>query len=248
MDEESQELVKLAAEGGVEGFLRTVAPPLVEAGGWGADLIRRYRIRSAVKTLALANRWLEEAGLEAHVVSPKVLVPWLESSSLEEDPEQAADPEDAKAMQERWAALLANAAAGDQGAEVLPTFPRLLSELVPVEARMVELLGTEALSPPHRPSMLAFMHLAGFDPANDASQHTFAVHVDNLERLRLCEVTRPDAALHNFARVVDSERQSQTRRARRHFIGPSSGPSISISALGRAFVAACTPPQERHSD
>jgi hypothetical protein len=100
--------VKLATEAGVEGFVKTAAPQLVEVGGWSADLIRRFRLKSALKTIALAQGWLREAGLDPKKVTLKVLVPWFEYGSLEDDPEEAVNPDEAQAMRERWAALLAN--------------------------------------------------------------------------------------------------------------------------------------------
>jgi hypothetical protein len=72
----------------------------------------------------------EEAGISPRAISLKLLVPLLENVSLEDDPDDpAADPEEAEAMHERWAAMLANAAADDAGADVPPSFPIILSEL-----------------------------------------------------------------------------------------------------------------------
>src|SRR5581483_8884885 len=102
MDDESLELVKAAAEGGAAGFFQTVCGPLVEAGEWGRDIIRRQRVTTQIKTIIRANEMLRDAGLPPHAVSLKVLVPLLDGASLESD--------DDPTMAERWAALLANAA------------------------------------------------------------------------------------------------------------------------------------------
>src|SRR4051812_21188944 len=109
MDEESLDLVKAAAEGGAGGFVKAVAPWLVEAGEWGADLIRRRRMSTQLKTLLLAERMLSEAGIAPTAIAMKVFVPLLEHASLEDDVGEAPNPEEAQAMHERWAALLANA-------------------------------------------------------------------------------------------------------------------------------------------
>ena len=71
------DLVKAAAEGGLTGFLTTIAAPLVESGEWGADLVRRYRVKTQIKTLVRANELLEQAGLPPNAVSLKVLIPLL---------------------------------------------------------------------------------------------------------------------------------------------------------------------------
>lgn len=241
MDEDSKELVKLAAEGGVEGFLRTAAAPLVEIGGWGADLIRRYRVKSAIKTMALADRWLAEAGLSAHEIPLNILVPLLEYSSLADDPDEAADREEATAMHERWAALLANAAAGDEGATVLPAFPRILSELAPPEARLLELIARdEYASPP----VWAFMEALGFDADDEEQAQAYAVHVDNLERLNLCTISRPSGDVRRLAEELERQRRSQETfpPVGRRIRPPSTTPTVRVSALGKAFIAACTRP------
>jgi hypothetical protein len=104
---------------------------------------------------------LEEAGLRPHEVSLKALAPLLEGCSLESDPDESTDPRDAQRMYERWAALLANAAAGDEGAEVLPSFPRLLAELVTTEARMLEMLAETKW--PSRKSVWAVAEPLGYN-------------------------------------------------------------------------------------
>jgi hypothetical protein len=242
MDDDSQELVRLAAEGGVEAFLRTVAAPLVELGGWSADVIRRHRFRSAVRTAALAKEWLEEAGIEPHAVSLKVLVPLLEYASLEPDPDEAQSPEEAHAMHERWAALLANASAATEGAEVLPSFPRVLAELMPIEARMLEMLAEADW--PSRRNVWAFAEPLGYDRWDPASGRAYMVHVDNLERLNLCTISRPDLQLQELTKKLEDERRAQARTwpPPRRLARLSTDAEMAISALGRAFVAACTPP------
>jgi len=85
MADESTELVKAAAEGGVQAFLATICGPLVEASDWGSDVVRRHRLKTQIKTLQLAQSMLEDAGLAPHVIPAKVLVPLLELSSLEEE-------------------------------------------------------------------------------------------------------------------------------------------------------------------
>jgi hypothetical protein len=64
--------------------------------------------------------------------------------------------------------------------------------------------------------------------------HPYDVYVQNLERLRLVEVHYPDNALRELSR--------QGRRPKQ-IIGPS-WPTVTVTAFGQAFVAACTPPGE----
>jgi hypothetical protein len=78
-----------------------------------------------------AATMLAEARTDAKPVDLTVLIPWTEGASLNED----------ESMAEMWAGLLANAAAGDKGASVLPSFPSTLAEMSPLEAHVLDCLG-----------------------------------------------------------------------------------------------------------
>lgn len=244
MDEESKELVAVVAEAGVRGFLETIAAPLVEAGDWGADIIRRRRLKTQIKTLVLAKRMLDDAGLQPRAVSPKLLVPLLENASLEDDPEEAVDPEAAESMQRRWAALLANAAAGERGASVGPGFPGMLSELEAIEARILDTLAGQR--PEARIDTSSLAVSLGLAMEDEPVRIAYWVHLDNLERLKLCTVRRKDSdleALYNYL-SRDEHNPFGTGRA----IGtpriprPERADLVFATELGRAFVRACTPP------
>ena len=53
---------------------------------------------------------------------------------------EAAASEDDESLSTKWAALLANSAAKADGAASHPSFPRILSEIAPVEARFLDYL------------------------------------------------------------------------------------------------------------
>jgi hypothetical protein len=87
--------------------------------------------------------------------------------------EDGADDDD-PSMQERWAALLANAAAGSP---IPIAYPRILAELEPVEARGIDFLST---TPFKATSQSLFGgHVGGLKRAN----------IDNLARLALVRYT-----------------------------------------------------------
>jgi hypothetical protein len=73
------------------------------------------------------------------------------------------------------------------------------------------------------------------------------VHVDNLERLKLCAITRPDQELRQLTQQLQKEPEAEARgvwpRPAR-LPRQSADATIAISAL-KAFVAACTPPQKK---
>lgn len=105
-------------------------PVLNQLGQYIADKIRFLRFRNSLKAAERANAILSEHGLERHRVSPKVLVPILESAGLEEDED----------LIELWACLLASAASG---APVSAAFPAILSQIGPMEVRFLDWLYRE---------------------------------------------------------------------------------------------------------
>jgi Abortive infection alpha len=227
----SVELMKAAAEGGVQGFVQTVFGPLIEGGEWIGDIVRRQRMKTQIKTLRRADEMLREAGLPARVVPAKTLVPLLELAGLEED----VDDE----MQERWAALLANAAAAEDTPEVLPSFAPMLSEITAPEAKMLEgLAGLRRPQWSHMPTLdlTEFMAFAGYDWRSDQGRETstrdrYEVFVNNLERLRLIEVDRESRISDLQRELTGSPMMHRTK--------------VQLTALGAAFVDACTTPSAR---
>ena len=217
MDDDSLELVKAVsegiAEGTTEGVLRTLLAPFVEGGEYFADIIRGRRAERQIKMLTRALAMLDESGLAPGWVPAKTLVPLLEFAGLEDDED----------MQERWAALLANAAVGDAGREVVPSFVRILQELSPPEAKMLDwLAGLPDGSP-----VAELMGVAGFTGAAREWRYPYDVYVENLERLGLttADILGPHLSL----------------------AGPVDSP-VRVSRLGAAFVAVCTPPAAESTD
>lgn len=83
----------------LNSFVRKLVGPAAEVSELLSEKVRFFRFRSAMKTLALAEKMMDEAGRPVNLVPVKFLVPFLEESSLEEDDSP---------LHEKWAALLAN--------------------------------------------------------------------------------------------------------------------------------------------
>jgi len=139
------------------------------------------RFRTQVKILEKAEALLDERGIEVQPVALKFLVPWFGGASIEDEGDEC--------MARRWATLLANAAAGEGGNEVLPSYAAILSELTSREAELVEWLYRpyvdKGLQSPKRDGrgveeILHSMGLAGDLPA-------FIVVAENAMRLGLCD-------------------------------------------------------------
>jgi len=130
MDKEGLELASQSLNGilgTAKDFLeKLLGPAAEEAGQILGDKIKFYRVRNMLKVLERSKRLLEEQGLNPKAVSLKALFPLLDHASLEED----------AGLQEKWAALLANAASSTS--ELSPAFPEILKQLSPAEARLLD--------------------------------------------------------------------------------------------------------------
>ncbi len=238
------EMIKATAEGAASG----IAAPVVNAARAMASAvlgdtveafddyaalkvtIRSERARQRlIETIALSKRMCEEAGIDPGEVGLKVVKPILEGALIED--------EDADEMHVRWAALLANASAGDEGAEVLPSFARILSELNSADARILDAL-TEQLTE------TGLRNDAGFGGGN-AERAAFAVHLGNVERLGLVEVLRPNSELADLAQqlqLASIELDSGNSADLDIMFFASTETYVDLTPLGRAFLRACTPP------
>lgn len=220
MDPETTDMVKATSAGISEGvaraFFERVAGFAVEASEWAKDAVRFRRWKTQVMILEKAHAFLDERGVDPATVSLKTLAPLLDIGSLE-------DPADEE-MIARWAALLANASAGTRGAEVLPSFPRILGELSPQEALILDRLYDESPRPfgnQHQHEGIRANELAAI--AGFTHDESFLVYLGGLLRHGLCSYSR-------FAIIAPN-------------IGePIPALSTYITELGRAFVEACRPP------
>jgi hypothetical protein len=118
--------IEEAAKAAMHYLDKLVSPGLEEAGGIIGDTVAYWRFKNKVNLVLKAKAFLEAKGIEPRRLLPKVVAPLLEAGSLEEDND----------MKDRWAALLASAAADPK--RVPPAFPRILSELSSTEAQILE--------------------------------------------------------------------------------------------------------------
>jgi hypothetical protein len=143
-DEESAEIIKAVAEGSAKGTIdallqpftaflgKLLGPATEELGGWAGEAVAVRRARWRARVLGRAEGYLLEAGQDVHPVPRPVLLPILEAAGDEEN----------EAMSDRWAALLANAAARPE--RVPPSFPWTLSQLSPQEAGLLGAIFSDA--------------------------------------------------------------------------------------------------------
>lgn len=121
------EILKSGAIDKAADLLHKLAGPMFEElGAVLGDKVRVYRARNMVKTFQKTERLLRDAGLPANAVPPRLLLPIIENSSVEDN----------DSLQELWAGLLATAS--QQADSVSPSFVDTLRQLTPDEARHLE--------------------------------------------------------------------------------------------------------------
>lgn len=121
------EILKSGAVDKAADLLHKLAGPMFEEfGAMLGDKVRVYRVKNLVKTVEKTGRLLREAGLEANAVPPRLLLPIIENSSVEDN----------DSLQGLWAGLLATAS--QQTNSVSPSFVETLKQLTPDEARHLE--------------------------------------------------------------------------------------------------------------
>lgn len=122
------------------GFLsKYVGGSLEQAMGIVEDKLKYLRWERQVRLVERANHFLAEKGLATpnRKVPLHVAIPLIQAGSLEED----------DSLQDRWAALLVNAADSASHVEVRRAFISILEDMTPLDASVLEKVYSSTLSP-----------------------------------------------------------------------------------------------------
>lgn len=131
MSEDTSELLKIADK--LTDLVQRLAGPMAdELGQMLGDKVRVYRVKNWINTVQKTGRLLREARLSANAVPPRLLLPIIESSSVEDN----------DSLQDLWAGLLATAS--QETDAVSPSFIETLKQLTPAEARYIDELYRSA--------------------------------------------------------------------------------------------------------
>jgi hypothetical protein len=224
---------------------KILGPAADEVGEIGRDYIKGFRAKNIEARLNGADKLLNDAGIDPQPVPPKVLVPLLESASLEDNP----------LLSEHWEGLLANAANPKSRAKVDGNLVDILKQLNYSQAIILLVIGVMLekggdnrsnqekasifLSTPAVMEELRMLHEGQPDQGFDISDDDFYISLDNLVRLRLCTVNGMDpldAALSEQGKLREAMKNLQM------FLAPGRE-NISITYLGLTFLAACEAPK-----
>lgn len=182
---------------------KLLGPTLTQGGGILGDTVAYWRFKNQIRLLERTKKYLDAKGISPKALPPTIIVPLLEHGSLEEEPK----------MQDRWSRLLATAVSEPDS--VSPAFPRILSELSPLEANIIEWMQKRVIS--------QVGWVATWDQIRDEFKINtirYQVAIGNLVRLNLCR----DTPIGD-----DGSRSTEWQSYQR----------VEFTRLGDAFVYAC---------
>src|SRR5258708_2520216 len=126
-------MVKAGVEAALKPFAdlleKLAGPAAEEIGLTFKDYVRVFRFKRQLRLFQRTKEMLEEAGIEPKKVPLKLLGPIMEVGSLEED----------DILQDKWAALLANVATGNEE-RIHPSFIEVLKQISALEAQFLDCL------------------------------------------------------------------------------------------------------------
>ena len=179
--EMSKELVKQTLAPVQEIVRELCGPAATEVGSMFGDFLRGWRFKRVVDLFEDVKEVASRAGLRLKPVAPRLLFPILDSASLEDDED----------LNQRWVALLTNAARTDFDDDVLPSFPDILKQLTAQEVQFLDRAYDEVTNgEKNRYIQKRIQILSGFPflehPVRKTTLEQISpVMLDNLQRLML---------------------------------------------------------------
>lgn len=132
----------------ISDLVHKLAGPMVEEFGLLlGDTVRAYRAKNLKRTLEKTQKILDASEITPGSVPPRILIPIIEASSLE----------DSESLQDLWAGLLATASAENDGFS--PSFVETLKQLTPNEAQQLENVSMMSARAAGKPAVHEYMKL-----------------------------------------------------------------------------------------
>ncbi len=199
--------------------LRTFGPLADQIGDMLGDCGRLARFKNLVNISKKMQKFAVECGIEVRIIPPRILLPAVHYASLEDD----------DALQEKWAALLANTSVDPD--HIPPSFPDILHSLTPVEVRLLDRVYDETLEDEEEKKRYEEIYKYGPPSKYANTGGEIPVRPESLGDI-------PEAALDNIARLGLFKRYSTTVES----YGPFA--EFGVSAFGGAFIRACRSPKK----
>jgi hypothetical protein len=226
---------------------KLAGPAAEELGLTLQDSVKVFRFRRRLRLFQRINEICAEAGIDPQAVPLTTLLPAVEYASIEQE----------DSLQDRWAALLANAANPVLDLEVLPSYPEKLKQLSQLDAKILDWMYDKIESAKQANDIdfpgISFREihqtfseglpvndydiqkLKPLDVLNEVMRHKnyLTVHLDNLIGLRLIMLRPKDLMSLGDAMPVELVVADDY---------------YELTPLGEGFVKACRAPKKRRID
>lgn len=159
-------------------FISLITKP--SAKEWGeifATKVRYWRIKNGISIMKKTKKLLEDNKINPKIISLKLFVPILESSTLEEE----------EFMQDKWSALLTNAVNPNYGEEIRPCYAEILKELAPTEVKLLDKMFEEINRRLPEKDYEELLSVESVSKFLSISEQEYYIMSDNLIRLNLCQ-------------------------------------------------------------
>ena len=216
---EAGEIIKSGAIEKIADLVHKLAGPLAEQVGMTlGEKFSAYRVKNWIKTVEKTERLLRDANLPANAVPPRLFLPIIEASSIEDN----------ETLQNMWAALLATAS--QETDAVSPSFVETLKQLAPDEARYLERVCEIDLTERGRLSLLPNKALPDYSDFERWGMSIRDVPWGTFERLGLVR------------REYEVHARHDTDGDRRPIIQTETDYWFVFTEYGVSFLAACEGP------
>ena len=233
LEKATSEFRKLAAQ-----FL---GPAAGEAGELFRDQLRYWRLQNQIRLFKNAKKLLDEHGIKPGQVDNRTLLPLVEGAGAEDD----------EGLSSKWAGLLASAAAGD---EIPPSYPKILAQLGPAEARILDYFYDYVDKYHHNDSPVPPFYRPELEKLKEqlsVSERNYKFHFETLARLGLVEsgvVGDPLKPIREALGFLGDEPSVSLERIRQEIKWlPSKRDddwsAVEYTALGIDFVRTCRGPR-----
>jgi hypothetical protein len=219
---DEDKLVKAGVEAALKPFadlLEKLAGPAAEEIGLTLkDHVRVFRLNRQLRLFERTKEMLEQAGIDPSRVPLKLLSPIIESASLEEDNE----------LQDRWAALLANASSQPEG--IHPSFVDVLRQLTSMDVLVLDVM----------------FDLLPEDKKAERDLNDGQLLEEMAARLGWGKMDTPKAYWTMKEKLRESRASSNLGRLGLlvvEGVDPEQSPCYTLTKYGEAFCAACRAPK-----
>ena len=216
----AQEIAKTTAKGidATAAFgkfiARFVSGPIEQGVGIFEDKLKYMRWERQVRLINRATEILSEVGLAepTRAVPLKVAIPLFQAASIEDDDD----------LQDKWAALLVNAANADSGVEIHRVYVEILGQISPLEARILDKIYALPFDSTRHAGVLT--HSLPDTAVADSEEHTIDRDREPTDEVKL--------AMSNLERIG-------CLKLGVTFGGGGSYTRINPTLLGKSFIEAC---------